>query len=405
MTEAFGRGDHFATSLDGLEGFANDDVPNPYERYEEAYNGPNAMLDVDDYVNNAEDAEAAADSYDTYIGAELNFPDADGNVVYGRVKKRVQNNDGQAVGIVNRNPLLDTSKYEVEYFDGYVEEMTTNQIAENMLSQIDSEGNHFLLLKEISDHCKDASAINKVDGFLTSKSGNVHAKKTTRGWTLQVEWKDGSSEWVPLVDLKHSNPLELAEYAVSNQLQEEPAFKWWVKDVLRRRDRIISKVKARYWRKTHKFGIRIPKTVKEALEIDKATGTNFWELAIQKEMANVKIAFEKGAHTVEEMRDGKVLPGYQEIGYHMIFDIKMDVNFTRKARFVAGGHTTDPPASITYSSVVSRDSVRIAFMLAALNDLDVFAADIGNAYLNAPFVRRFGRKLGLSLAASKDASG
>ena len=73
--------------MDGLEGFANDDVPNPYETYEEAYNGPNAMLDVDDYVNNAEDAEAAADSYDTYIGAELNFPDADGNAVYTDVSR------------------------------------------------------------------------------------------------------------------------------------------------------------------------------------------------------------------------------------------------------------------------------------------------------------------------------
>ena len=67
----------------------------------------------------------------------------------------------------------------------------------------------------------------------------------------------------------------------------------------------------------------------------------------------------------------------------MVFDIKMDGKFTRKARFVAGGHTTDTPASITYSSVVSRDSVRIAFLIAALNDLDVWAADIGNAYLNA----------------------
>ena len=73
--------------MDGLEGFANDDVPNPYETYEEAYNGPNAMLDVDDYVNNAENAEAAADSYDTYIGAELNFPDADGNAVYTDVSR------------------------------------------------------------------------------------------------------------------------------------------------------------------------------------------------------------------------------------------------------------------------------------------------------------------------------
>ena len=102
-----------------------------------------------------------------------------------------------------------------------------------------------------------------------------------------------------LVDLKHSNPVELAEYAVDNQLLEEPVFKWWVKQVLSRKDRIISKVKTRYWRKTHKFGIRITKKVKESLDIDKATGTNFWELAIQKDMDNMRIAFEKGVHTVE----------------------------------------------------------------------------------------------------------
>eukprot|EP00978_Attheya_sp_CCMP212_P025880 scaffold84091_cov31-Attheya_sp.AAC.1 len=61
------------------------------------------------------------------------------------------------------------------------------------------------------------------------------------------------------------------------------------------------------------------------------------------------------------------------------------MDFTRKARFAAGGHLTDPPASITYSLVVARNSVRIAFMIAALNDLSVLVADVGNAYLNAPF--------------------
>jgi Reverse transcriptase (RNA-dependent DNA polymerase) len=65
----------------------------------------------------------------------------------------------------------------------------------------------------------------------------------------------------------------------------------------------------------------------------------------------------------------------------MIFDVKMD--FTRKARFVAGGHTTDTPSSITYSIVVSRDSVRLVFLIAGLNDLDVLAGDVTNAYLNA----------------------
>ena len=74
------------------------------------------------------------------------------------------------------------------------------------------------------------------------------------------------------------------------------------------------------------------------------------------------------------------LLGFQRICCHLIFNVKMD--FTRKARFVAGGHVTDPPECLTYSSVVSCETVRIAFLLAALNDLDICAADIGNAYLN-----------------------
>ena len=98
----------------------------------------------------------------------------------------------------------------------------------------------------------------------------------------------------------------------------------------------------------------------------------------------MRIAFYKGDYMVEEIRGGKVLPIYQDIVFHMIFDIKMDSNFTRKSCFVAGGHTTDPPASITYSSVVSRYSMCIEFIIAALDDIDVFAANIGNAYFNAP---------------------
>jgi len=102
-------------------------------------------------------------------------------------------------------------------------------------------------------------------------------------------------------------------------------------------------------------------------------------------MKNVIVAFEPwGKGSVDDARSGQELPGYQEIKCHMIFDIKMDEKFTRKARLVAGGHTTDTPTSLTYSSVVSCDSVRIAFMLAAINDLNLSACDIGNAYLNAP---------------------
>jgi hypothetical protein len=45
---------------------------------------------------------------------------------------------------------------------------------------------------------------------------------------------------------------------------------------------------------------------------------------------------------------------------------------------------TVPTASLTYASMVSRESIRIAFLIAALNDLEILAADISNAYQHAP---------------------
>jgi hypothetical protein len=56
--------------------------------------------------------------------------------------------------------------------------------------------------------------------------------------------------------------------------------------------------------------------------------------------------------------------------------------------FITGGHTTDNPHTMTYASVVSRESVRIALTLDALNDLDVKMADIENAYLTAPITEK-----------------
>jgi hypothetical protein len=77
----------------------------------------------------------------------------------------------------------------------------------------------------------------------------------------------------------------------------------------------------------------------------------------------------------------------------MIFDVRMEY-FRRKARFVAGGHTTDTPNTITYASVVSRELVRVALTLEALNDLDVKMADIENSYLTAPITEKVWTVLG-----------
>jgi hypothetical protein len=88
----------------------------------------------------------------------------------------------------------------------------------------------------------------------------------------------------------------------------------------------------------------------------KQMGTDFWRCAIEKEMKNVMPAFEKWDDgTIEDIENGKKLIGYKGVFCHIVFDIKVD--FTRKARFVVDGSKMVPPSSITYASVVSRDSV------------------------------------------------
>ena len=107
-------------------------------------------------------------------------------------------------------------------------------------------------------------------------------------------------------------------------------------------------------------------------------------------MKKVHIEFDKlDSVTPGETSKGKINTGYDHVNVHMIFDINMDGNFTRKEILVADGHTTAPPSSITYSCVLSGESVRITFILASLNDLYIFACDIGNAYLNAKFREKF----------------
>jgi hypothetical protein len=65
---------------------------------------------------------------------------------------------------------------------------------------------------------------------------------------------------------------------MANKIANQPAFNWWVHTILRERNRIFAKVKC-YWQTTHKCGIRLPKTVAEALAINDQTRTDFWQKA------------------------------------------------------------------------------------------------------------------------------
>ena len=82
----------------------------------------------------------------------------------------------------------------------------------------------------------------------------------------------------------------------------------------------------------HKFGVNTRKSVQEAKEFDEENGNTLWWEAICKEMKNIRPDFE-----VWEKDISGLPPGYQNITCHMIFDVKMDENFRRKAQFVAYG--------------------------------------------------------------------
>ena len=62
----------------------------------------------------------------------------------------------------------------------------------------------------------------------------------------------------------------------------------------------------------------------------------------------------------------------------------MGRKFTLKYRLVSRSHKTAPPLSITYSNFVTNESVRMAFIISGMNNLDICACNIGNAYLNDP---------------------
>ena len=104
---------------------------------------------------------------------------------------------------------------------------------------------------------------------------------------------------------------------------------WWAPHVLKKRDPIIAKNISRSVKSNMKYGIRVPKSAREALNLDEENKNNLRSNAIMTEMKNNRVAFD----ILEEHQN--VGPGRKYIECFMRFEIKMD--FRRKARYVANG--------------------------------------------------------------------
>ena len=186
-------------------------------------------------------------------------------ITRAKVTGRTVFDNGQTSGTYHENPYNNTLIYDVTFPDGTVKEYAASLIAEHMVNQVDKDSFEYNLLECILDHKKTRDALSSGDERLVNDKGNhIH---TTDGWFFQPLWNDGNKEWVPLQEVKDSNPIELAEYVRAKRLHEEPAFQWWVPNVLQQREAIVSKVKARTIT-SHKYGVEIPRTVEQAHKLD-----------------------------------------------------------------------------------------------------------------------------------------
>ena len=114
----------------------------------------------------------------------------------------------------------------MEIATGEIETYTANQLAEYLYDQVDDYSRSSTLFGDIVSHEKTNEAIDKHDGWISLKGGGKKRKITTSGWNFEVSWADGTSTWLSLKEIKDNNPVELAEYVIWNDLDDEPAFAW-----------------------------------------------------------------------------------------------------------------------------------------------------------------------------------
>ena len=129
----------------------------------------------------------------------------------------------------------------------------------------------------------------------------------------------------------------------------------------------------------YKFGVRVPRTTQEAYHLDKLAGNNKWRDSIEKEVKLLRDVY--GCFRVPEDPDTEITAEYQKVPLLWVYDVKFDGRY--RSRCVAGGHMTADLEYDLYSGVVDLENVRIAFVIAALMNLKVIAADIGSAYIQS----------------------
>ena len=209
----------------------------------------------------------------------------------------------------------------------------------------------------------------------------THPSYKGSSYNVMVEWETGEITSEPLSIIAADDPVTCAIYARQNNLLDREGWKRFRGIAKRQKKlfRMANQAKLRSFRLAprYKYGFQIPRDFNHAKSLDSKNGNTKWQDATTLEIKQLN-----DYKTFINLGKGTPAPkGYKKIRVHLIYDIKHDGR--HKARCVADGHLTDIPVDSVYSGVVSLRGLRIMLFLAELNQLDTWATDIGNAYLEA----------------------
>ena len=188
-------------------------------------------------------------------------------------------------------------------------------------------------------------------------------------YNVMVEWESGEVTYEPLTLINKDDPITCAVYAKIHDLLDTTGWRH-LKRYAKTSKRLIRAVKQSRIRQ-----VRASARYQH--------GFQHWQDAMDLELSQIheyKVIKDTGK---AQLHNGKAVTpdGFQKIRVHFVYAVKHDGRF--KARLVADGHLTKEPVESIYSGVVSLRSLRMVVFLSQLNDLELWGADVGNAYLKA----------------------
>ena len=289
-------------------------------------------------------------------------PDQDGNVHRARITEAIQDMDNDTAS----NPTRIKFKCSINN-DQFEELIAYNEVVDYISR--DNQQDTLWQFEEILSH----------QGPLSTE----HPDYNGSTYNVQIKWSTGEVTTEPLSVIAADNPVTCALYAKEHNLLDKPGWKRFKKIANRHKKtiRMVNQAKLRSYNSAPKymFGYLVPKTYKQALELDAQNGNTKWQDCTILEMNQLSdySTFRDLGH-----KDSTRIPaGHKKIKVHLVYAVKHDGR--HKARLVADGHLTDVPLESVYSGVVSLRGIRLVAFIAELNNLQLWSTDIGNAYLEA----------------------